>query len=425
MPRLSLRGRVALTFAVLGLVVSTCVALIAVHFSDSYVNRLVDEMLRVEADHLRERFSQENHIPHLHTRHFYVFTNAPDSTDSPPPEIASLDLGVHELTDTKRGERHVGVYDLHGQRLYIVLDIGLEGVRERRLARDLIALVLFGTGLSAWLGWLWAGRAIDPVRRLANRVETLEPTSRGATALAPSFADDEVGALARAFDRYQERLYVFVGRERAFTADASHEMRTPLAVIRGALEVMLDRLGHDPANVARIKRMQRGSEELSDLLDALLILARGEEMDNSTANNADLVVIIHQLLRDRTDAFAQKDLRVDCRVPASVMVAAPQRVLDVIVRNLLRAATEFADSGILTIEVTAVRLFIGFRRADHAPAVQSNQTPGSEERADRIRGMGMIRRVCERRHWSLEESTDAAGSRRFTLNFGAGRQRSC
>lgn len=417
MPRVRLRGRVALTFAALGLIVSTCVAMVAVHFSDSYVNRLVDEMLRVEADHLRERFTIENRIPRLHTRHFYVFTDAPGSADPPPPEIAALGLGVHELNDASRGERHVGVYELRGQHLYIVLDIGLESVRERRLARDLVALVLFGTGLSAWLGWLWAGRAIDPVRRLANRVETLEPTSHGTTVLAPDFADDEVGALARAFDRYQERLYVFVRRERAFTADASHEMRTPLAVIRGALEVMLDRLGHDPANVARIKRMQRGSDELSDLLDALLILARGDELDSSTTNNADLSVVVNQLLRDRSDAFAQKKLSLDCRIPDSILLPVPQRVLDVVTRNLLRAATEFAEDGTVSIEVTATCLRIGFRRTTQGQATAPVQASGGDERADRILGMGMIRRVCERRHWRLDESTDSAGSRSFALHF--------
>src|SRR5262249_57789649 len=129
---------------------------------------------------------------------------------------------------------------INGQRMYVVLDMGFERKRERRLARDLIALVLVGTILSAWLGWLWAGRAIDPVRRLAGQVEVLEPSRRGVSKLAPGFAADEVGALAQAFDRYQEKLYEYVRRERAFTADASHELRTPLAVIRGAIEVMLD-----------------------------------------------------------------------------------------------------------------------------------------------------------------------------------------
>jgi hypothetical protein len=159
MPKLSLRARVALTFALLGLVVSACVAMVAEHFSDSYVHRLMDEMLRVEGDYLRERFADDGRTPHPRTRHFYVFNEGGSGRDAPPSDLAALDPGFYEVTDSQ-GERHIAVYNVNDRKLFVVLDIGLESVRERRLARDLWALVLFGTGLSAWLGWLWAGRAI-------------------------------------------------------------------------------------------------------------------------------------------------------------------------------------------------------------------------------------------------------------------------
>ncbi|MEO8801893.1 MAG: HAMP domain-containing sensor histidine kinase [Rudaea sp.] len=417
--RLSLRARVALTFAILGLVVSTCVAMVAVHFSDLYVDRLVDQMLRVEGDYLRARFSENDKLPRPHTKHFYVFTRAAGSPNPPPPEMAGFGPGFHELNDSKGGERHVAVYDVQDQRLYIVLDIGKEHLRERRLAHDLIALVLFGTGLSAWLGWLWAGRAIDPVRRLAGRVETLEPNSRGTTMLAADFAADEVGALARAFDRYQERLYIFVRRERAFTADASHEMRTPLAVIRGAIEVLIDRNGHDPANLARLRRMQRGSDELSDLLDALLVLARGDELDGDASDTTDFGLVVSQILRDRADAFSAKGLTIQLRADTPAVLAAPRRVLDVVARNLLRAATEFAENGTLVVEVEPARLHICLQPLAHTKSTPTTPTDSGNGRADRILGLGMIRRVCERRKWKLEEDTNVTGARNFTLLFAS------
>lgn len=417
MRKVSLRARVAFTFAILGLVVSTCVAMVAVHFSDLYVNRLVDQMLRVEGDYLRARFSEDNKLPRPHTKHFHVFTRTVDSPNPPPPEMAALNPGFHELNDPDGSERHIAVYDIQGQRLYIVLNIGTESLRERRLARDLIALVLFGTGLSAWLGWLWAGRAIEPVRRLAERVETLVPNSRGTTELAADFADDEVGALARTFDRYQQRLLIFVRRERAFTADASHEMRTPLAVIRGAIEVLVDRNGQDPANLARLHRMQRGSDELSDLLDALLVLARGDELDADVSGTTDLSAVVKQILRDRADAFSARNLNLELNADAPVVLAVPRRVLDVVVRNLLRAATEFAENGTLLVEVESTRLHVGYRSSAPANCAPTTRARSTNERADRILGLSMIRRVCERRNWKLDENTDVAGVRRFTLLF--------
>ena len=399
--RMGLRARVALTFAGLGLVVSVCVAALAVHFSDSYVHRLVAEMLRVEGDYLRTRFAEDGRTPHPHTKHFYVYS---DAIGTPPPaDVAALAPGIHEIAD-QRGERHVAVYAVDAGRLYVVLDIGLESVRERRLFRDLLALVLFGTGLSAWLGWLWAGRAIEPVRRLAGQVEVLEPSRRGVAPLAPGFADDEVGALAQAFDRYQQKLYEYVRRERAFTADASHELRTPLAVIRGAIEVMLDS-GCDSASEVRLKRMQRGADELRDLLDALLVLARSDASEAVNGDTPDLDAVVASLLRERADALREKRLSVEHHGMAGVAIAAPPRVLGIVIGNLLRAATQFADGGVLRVEVTRAALRIALNEAAHR-----------SDDAERVLGLSMIRRVCERWGWALEENNGDAGHD-FVLRF--------
>jgi signal transduction histidine kinase len=400
---MSLRARVAITFAALGLVVTTCVAFAAIHFSDSYVHRLVNEMLRVEGDYLRERFAADGRTPQPHTKHFHVYSTAAGAP--PPDDLTPLPPGFHEVRDTQ-GERHVAVYEASAGRLYVVLDIGLESVRERRLFRDLAALVLLGTGLSAWLGWLWAGRAIEPVRRLAREVEVLEPSRRGMAKLAPDFAVDEVGALAQAFDQYQEKLYEYVRRERAFTADASHELRTPLAVIRGAIEVMLD--SADAASQTRLKRMQRGADELGDLLDALLVLARSDN-EAASSHTPDLDAVVGNVLRERADTLREKHLTVQHEGIGSICVAAPPRVFSVIVANLLRAVTQFADGGTLRVQVSADSVRIGH----HAATSNSGG-----DASDRVLGLSMIRRVCERWGWTLEETSPRDGGHIFTLILG-------
>ena len=171
----------------------------------------------------------------------------------------------------------------------------------------------------------------------------LEPSRRGVAALTPHFAVDEVGALAQAFDRYQEKLYEYMRRERAFTADASHELRTPLAVIRGAIEVMLDTA--DAASAARLKRMQRGADELRDLLDALLVLARSDETEIASGHTPDVDAVVGNVLRERADTLREKHLQVQHEGVSGISVAAPPRVLGVIIANLLRAVTQFAEGG--------------------------------------------------------------------------------
>jgi len=418
MPRLGLRARVAALCALLGFVVSACLALVAVHFSDSYVHRLIDEMLRVEGDYLRERYSADGVVPHPRTKHFYAYVASPDAGNDVPADLAALLPGLHEVKDA-RGERHVAVYEVGRQRLYVVLDIGLESVRERRLSRDLAALVLFGGALTAWLGWFFAGRAIEPVRRLAREVETLDPARRIGP-LAQEFARDEVGTLARAFDRYRENLHAYVRRERTFTADASHELRTPLAVIRGAIEVLLDSPATDPAMATRLKRMQRGVDELRDLLDALLALARSDETDSHDARTPDLDALVDELLRERRDALGEKRLQVErSSGDGAVAIGAPQRLLRIVVANLLRAATQFADGGRLRVAVTPGTLSITHLAPvlEAKPAAAISIRPTLDQR-EQILGLGMVRRLCERWGWTLDEDVAGDGAHAFILRFG-------
>lgn len=407
--KFSLRTRVAFTFALLGFVVSACLAAIAQHFSASYVNRVVREMLRVEGDYLRDRYATNGAVPVEHSAHFYAFVSG--SERPPPPEFEPFaPNGTYEVGGDGP-QRYVAVYAIDARRLYVVLDMGLEGVRERRLTGDLIALVLVGTSISAWLGWFWAGRAIAPVRRLAQRVDVLEPSRRGAVQLAPDFADDEVGALAQAFDNYQEKLYGYVRRERTFTGDASHELRTPLAVIRGAIEVLLDSGQCSAAIVTRLKRMQRGADELRDLLDALLVLARSDEAEANEGRTPDLDELVRSLLAERKDSLHEKNLTLQHSGIPAVAVAAPQKVMRVILGNLLRAVTQFAAGGVLRVDVA--RGTVNIVHEGPPAAADAAQIDVREHAL----GLGMIRRVCERWGWQLEENVGTNGDHGFVLRF--------
>jgi signal transduction histidine kinase len=384
-----------------------------VHFSDAYVKRVVTEMLRVEGEYLRERYAEDGRAPHPRTRHFYTYlTAAPER--SPPPEIARLAPGGPYELESNGPERYVAVYETaDNKRLYVILDMGLEGVRERRLVRDLVALVAFGILLSAWLGWVWAGRAIEPVRRLAQVVDVLEPSRGGAVSLARDFASDEVGKLAQAFDRYQEKLYEYVRRERTFTADASHELRTPLAVIRGAIEVMMDAASTDAPTAARLKRMQRGADELRDLLDALLVLARSDQPEASEGRTPDLDQLVTSLLEERAESLREKRMLLQRDSSGAIALAAPQKVLRVIIGNLLRAVSQFADGGILRVSVAQQTLVI----AHESSAPSSLPSRHALDVREQALGLGMIRRVCERWGWTLDESVDGNGGHAFVLRF--------
>ncbi|TKR21961.1 HAMP domain-containing histidine kinase, partial [Cellulomonas hominis] len=128
------------------------------------------------------------------------------------------------------------------------------------------------TALFAAAIWVALGRALRPVERLRAAAAQVARAG-GPGSLPDPGTDDEVGALARTLNEMLDRLEEAAGRQRAFVADAAHELRTPLAALRAQLEVAATHpAAYEPGELVdglgeQVRRMQA-------LVDDLLLLAR-------------------------------------------------------------------------------------------------------------------------------------------------------
>ena len=105
----------------------------------------------------------------------------------------------------------------------------------------LAALVLLSVLLIASaLAWVVAGRVLAPLRALDETARSI--SENDLTRRIPVTGDDEIGELARTFNAMVDRLERAFASQRAFVSDASHELRTPITIVRGHLEL----LGEDP-----------------------------------------------------------------------------------------------------------------------------------------------------------------------------------
>ncbi|MCW2863929.1 MAG: integral rane sensor signal transduction histidine kinase [Actinoallomurus sp.] len=148
----------------------------------------------------------------------------------------------------------------------------VEAARER-LASVLLFAAPALIGLLAVAGWLIVRAALHPVRVLTREAAMISSLDTGHR-LPRVVGDDEIAELAGTLDSMLGRLRVAFERERAFVDDASHELRTPVAVLRGQLELALDASGH-PEEVERSLRASLAEvERLSRLTEDLLLLAR-------------------------------------------------------------------------------------------------------------------------------------------------------
>ena len=152
---------------------------------------------------------------------------------------------------------------------------------DRRESLDqLVAVFLIGGPVALLLvslgGWGLAGAALRPVERMrreAAAISASEPERR----LPVPPGDDELARLARTLNEMLARLQEAVTRERGFVDDAAHELRTPLGVLQGELELALARPRTREDLEATIARASAESDRLARLAEDLLVLARVRE----------------------------------------------------------------------------------------------------------------------------------------------------
>lgn len=413
---LGLRARVALGFTVLGGLLCLLFAGAMVFIAEDYEHVLVDEILRGQAEDYGLRLATDptTTLPRTHRLSGYLRT--PNGAGDAPAEIADLPPGIHEFDDEDDTGVHVGVFDIAPGRLVLVIDLSDIERLERHLANSLFAIILLGSLLSGGLGWWLAGKSIAPVRSLAKAVESL-PTEARRTHLAVGASADELGRLAQAIDSYQARLVEADATERAFFADASHELRTPVAVVRGAAEVLAEQDDLDEATRQRIGRIDRGVGELGELVDVLLRLVRREPVEMT---EVDVARLLHDSAAPVVAAVNSSGLLVSVRATGSVVV--PLREAMLILQGVVRRLIPPAPAGTLIMSAGDNALQVAFEAATGAGSEPVRPGPG---RSDRGLGLTLVGRLATRIGWQIEELSSANGARAVRIVLPAVSQAPC
>jgi signal transduction histidine kinase len=162
-----------------------------------------------------------------------------------------------------------------GQTLVVVVGASLDAViRGRERLALILALLspLLGGVLSAG-GWLLAGAALRPVRRMSQEADAISLAQVGRRLAEPP-GEDEIAELGRTLNAMLDRIEAAFARERMFLDDASHELRTPIAVLRAELEMALLEPGDRDSLERSLRSALEEAERLGHLAEDLLVLAR-------------------------------------------------------------------------------------------------------------------------------------------------------
>lgn len=399
----TLRWRVTLATAALGATLSILFAVAIWFTAEDYESILITEILRSEAQDYTLALASNADAPLPRSHRLSGYLRHKDGSGQVPPDLLPLRPGMYEEEVGLAGDVTIGVFDIAQGRLYFVVDLTDIEELEQHLIYILAAVIILGSALAAWLGWLLSGLSLQPVRRLAAAVDALPATPR-ATQLAAGATPDELGQLAAAIDQYQARLVEADAEERRFFADASHELRTPIAVVRGVTELILDDAGVSEQQRRWLERLDRGMAELTALLDVLLGLARGHELQFEDVNALELVA----------QSFASLDsagaLALDSSIDKLEQWHLPRDEARLVLQGVIRRLVGSQPSGRLEVAHANRQLSIAYQ-PDVAGA------PLASARGDSGAAMTLVNRLAGVLGWTIEYTTGADGSRIALLSL--------
>jgi signal transduction histidine kinase len=218
--------------------------------------------------------------------------------------------------------------------------------------------------------WWAVGRTLRPVRTI-TRTMAASTTSDLHRRVPESFTTDEIGELATTVNDTLSRLETSIERQRRFVADASHELRGPLAALRADLEISVT---HPERTTWRdvARDMLSDVERLQHLTDDLLVLARIDNESPRPRRPVDLAHVVAEAVR----AVRGQDLQVTSwGLDVSAIIDGDEDQLRRMVRNLIHNAEGHAQTHVdIVLESTTgvVRLIV----ADDGPGI----SPGDRER---------------------------------------------
>lgn len=399
---------------------------------------LITEALENEAAHYWRLYEDNPDQPLPNTanmRGYFIHGETHRSSDpandpEPPPEVTSQQPGfVGRITmGDSTPTLFVSQQDTdEGPILYLIFaseDVSQLAFYFGILPLSLALLIVYGF---SFLTYRLSHRAISPIVKLADYLEDFRFGSYNQPAVdlgdLRALANVEVDVMIDAIDSFAERLDTFIERERIFTRDASHELRTPIAVFKGSLDLLQRNPDRSEDDIKAFARMRRTVDDMEGLIETLLLLARGEEVER-----IDEIRCLNDLIPGFVEQVASlaedRGLQLTIEEQAQLWVKAPARVIQIVLINLLRNAINYTQQGSVVVRITKNSISVIDTGIGMSPEeLQHAFEPfyrGERSRATSMGhglGLSIVRRLVHQFDWPIHVQSNVGQGTEVTIEF--------
>jgi signal transduction histidine kinase len=245
---------------------------------------------------------------------------------------------------------------------------------------------------------LLAGRSIIPVLTITSLTGTITRNNLNERVPLPH-NKDELYTLASSINELLNRIERAIERERQFTSDASHQLRTPLAVLKGTLEVLIRKPRTEAEYREKIKACIVEIDRIAEIVNQMLILARFNKTNQNLAKReVDLQIVVDDILQRFKTPIQQKQLSVDVTTHHSRTVCTDPYYVDLILENIISNAIKYApENGRIEVSLLPQKEAILCRIRDNGEGIREADLENifipffrsDESRHREIKGFGL------------------------------------
>ncbi len=216
---------------------------------------------------------------------------------------------------------------------------------------------------------------IRPIRKIAKSVNEIN-TNNLNERVPVNINGDELETLSTSINDFLDRIDESIKREKRFTANASHQLRTPLAVLKGNLEVLVRKPRSNEEYIKTIRNNIEKIDAMADAVEKLLILARlnNQNKQQIETETFSLIKMIKGNLEDYKKQIIQKKLRFNINEPENDLFTSNKTYLNFILDNLISNAVKYAfENTLISIKIIQKPSFLNIEICNKGPKIQEDE----------------------------------------------------
>lgn len=358
------------------------------HLAQAAALLVAQQDLEFDDDEVQDAPALHRYAPRVAFQVFHEGRLALRSASAPLAPLVQDGRAAEGFHTVRVGERRWRVFAARGAERDVLVFVG-EDLRAREsilgaVLRSAFWPVAVALPLLALAGWWAVRRGLAPLRSLGSALAARRPGELQPVQIAE--APTEVRSLLDALNALFARIGDLLEGERRFTADAAHELRTPIAAIRAQAQAALASKEAAPRDHA-LHRLLEGCDRATRLVQQLLTLSRLEAGGQRAQARVDLAEVVRGVLADLAPAALARQQALEFEPAGDCGVIGDATLLGVLARNLVDNAIRYSPAGAriaVRLRREAERVFL--QVDDGGPGLAEADLPRLGERFFRVTG---------------------------------------